>query len=144
MTVIGDYSFSGCVSLTNLIIGNSVKGIGTSAFGSGFNLINVFCYTEQAPIAYSSFNNSNYTNATLHVPAASVEAYKNAEQWKDFGNIVALTDDDPKPTAIMETTATQQPAIVERYTIDGKRITTQRGLNIIKMSDGTTRKVVVK
>ena len=45
----------------------------------------------------------------------------------------------------METTATQQPTIVERYTIDGKRINQlQRGLNIIKMNDGTTKKVVVK
>jgi hypothetical protein len=106
----------------------------------------VFCYTEQAPIAYGSFNNSNYKNATLHVPAASLEAYKSTEQWKDFGSIVALTDEDPKPTTgIMETTATQQPTIVKRYTFDGKRINQpQRGLNIIKMSDGTTRKVVVK
>ena len=106
----------------------------------------MFCYTEQAPIAYSSFNNSNYTNATLHVPAASLEAYKNVEQWKNFGTIVALTDEDPKPTTgIMATTATQQPKIVERYTIDGKRISQpQRGLNIIKMSDGTTKKIIIK
>ena len=34
----------------------------------------------------------------------------------------------------------------ERYhTIDGKQLSTpQRGLNIVKMSDGTTRKVIVK
>ena len=94
------------------------------------------------------FVDSNYKNATLHVPAASVEAYKNKEQWKDFGYIVALTDEDPKPTTeIMMTTAAQQPTVtvVECYTIDGKRISTpQRGMNIIKMSDGTVKKVVVK
>ena len=39
-------------------------------------------------------------NATLHVPAASIEAYRNAESWKDFKEIVALTDSDPNPTGI--------------------------------------------
>ena len=107
----------------------------------------MYCYAEQVPeTGKDIFVESNYKNAALHVPAASVEAYKNAEQWKDFGNIVALTDEDPKPTTeIMVTTATQQPTVVERYNIDGKRIATpQRGLNIIKMSDGTIKKVVVK
>ena len=34
---------------------------------------------------------------------------------------------------------------VARYTIDGRRISTpQRGLNIVKMSDGSTVKVLVK
>ena len=34
---------------------------------------------------------------------------------------------------------------VARYTIDGKRISApQKGINIIRMSDGSTRKVVVK
>jgi hypothetical protein len=80
------------------------------------------------------------------VPAASLEAYKNVEQWKNFGTIIALTDEDPKPTTdIAVTTATQQPTIVERYTIDGKRINQpQRGLNIIRMSDGTTKKVIIR
>jgi hypothetical protein len=34
---------------------------------------------------------------------------------------------------------------VQYYSIDGKRIATpQRGLNIIKMSDGTTKKIIAK
>ena len=42
------------------------------------------------------FESSNYKNATLHVPAISLEAYKNANLWKDFKSIVALTDEDLK------------------------------------------------
>ena len=35
--------------------------------------------------------------------------------------------------------------VVSRYTIDGRQVTApQRGINIVKMSDGTTRKVVIK
>ena len=50
-------------------------------------------------------------------------------------------------TAISENTiARTTPAVeVARYTIDGKLIhAPQRGINIIRMSDGSMRKVVVK
>ena len=40
------------------------------------------------------FQNCHPENITLYVPAASIDAYSNAEQWKDFGNIVALPDQD--------------------------------------------------
>ena len=123
-----------------------MTGIGTSAFESSSKLENVYCYAEQAPLTSDCFKNSNLTNATLHVPAASIEDYGNAYVWQNFGNIVALTDEDPKPTTgVAAPAATQIPIVVGRYTIDGKRISEpQRGLNIIKMSDGTTRKVLVK
>lgn len=38
--------------------------------------------------------------ATLHVPAASVEVYKAAEQWKDFGKIVAIGEETAIKSAI--------------------------------------------
>lgn len=141
VTTIGDYAFYYCTNLASVIIGNGVTTIEDGAFGACNNLTNVYCYAEQVPETNNAFTYSNYTNATLHVPAISIDAYKNAEQWKDFGNIVALTD----PSGIEATRASQEPAIVEHYTIDGKRVNQpQRGLNIIKMSDGTTKKVVVK
>lgn len=37
------------------------------------------------------------------------------------------------------------PEVVARYSLDGRRLTAlQRGVNILKMSDGSTRKVIVK
>ena len=147
VTKIGNEAFGNCSSLASIVIPKSTKKIGRYAFNCCFSLTNVYCYAEEVPVTDSHvFNDINSENAILHVPAASIEAYSNANQWKDFGSIVALTDEDPKPTTgIMATTARQQPTIVERYTIDGKRIVTpQRGLNIIKMSDGTMKKVVVK
>ena len=90
-----------------------------------------------------AFDYAAIANATLHVPAVSIDAYKAAETWKEFGSIVALTDEDPSPTGI---TNVNQDNTTGRqyYSLDGKRSTTpQRGLNIVKMSDGTTRKVIV-
>jgi hypothetical protein len=147
VTTIEQGAFYQCNNFATVIIPNSVTSIGAYAFSECRNLTDIYCYAEQIPeTGYNIFYCSNYKNATLHVPTTSFEVFKNTDQWKDFGNIVALTDEDPKPTTdIAVTTATQEPAIVEHYTIDGKRINQlQRGLNIIKMSDGTTRKVVVK
>lgn len=142
---IGIYAFCYCTNLTSVIIGNGVTNIEDGAFGACNNLTNVYCYAEQAPKTNNAFTSSNYTNATLHVPATAIEAYKNTEQWKDFGDIVALTDDDPKPTGIIATTTGQQLTNVEYYDMSGRRINqSQQGLNIIKMSDGTIKKVVVK
>ena len=142
ITSINDYAFNGCSKLTSVTIPNSVTSIGTYALSFYDDFTDLYCYAEQVPSTKKyAFSNSICEYATLHVPANSIEAYKNAEQWRNFGNIVALTD----PSGIESTTATQQPTVVECYTIDGKRINQpQRGLNIVKMSDGTTRKVVVK
>ena len=78
------------------------------------------------------------------MPTASIEAYRNAESWKDFKEIVALTDSDPNPTGI--TNVSNNMVTGERYySLDGKRLDQpQRGLNIIRMSDGAIRKVIVK
>lgn len=142
ITSINDYAFNGCYHLTSVTIPNSVTSIGTYALVVNSDFTDLYCYAEEVPSTKKyAFSHSICQYATLHVPANSIEAYKNAEQWRNFGNIVALTD----PSGIESTEAAQQPTIVERYTIDGKRINQpQRGMNIIKMSDGTVKKVVVK
>ena len=140
-------AFAESDKLISVTISSNLTCVDDSAFHKCTNLTDMYCYAEQVPeTGKDVFLSSNYTNATLHVPATSVEAYKNAEQWKDFGTIIALIDDDPKPTTeIMETTVTQQPTIVEYYDMNGRHINLpQRGLNILKMSNGTTKKVLMK
>ncbi len=89
-------AFSESDKLTSVTISSNLTCVDDSAFHKCTSLTDMYCYAEQVPeTGKDIFVESNYTNATLHVPAASVEAYKNAEQWKDFGNIVALTDEDP-------------------------------------------------
>ena len=46
-------------------------------------------------------------------------------------------------TAILGVDGTLQPVPSKYYTLDGKQLSApQKGLNLVKMSDGTTRKVV--
>lgn len=144
ITRIGQNAFCGCGNLATIVIGNALTNIGEGAFLST-GLADMYLYAEKVPeLGGTVFGYSNYYKATLHVPAGSLEAYDNAEQWKDFGKIVALTDDDPKPTGIKGVNNNVKNG-EHYYLLDGKHTTKhQRGLNIIRMSDGTTKKIVYK
>ena len=145
VTGIASFAFFDSNELTTTNIPSNVTCVGDSAYYSCQAIEDVYCYAVQIPeTGKDVFLLSNYTNATLHVPAVSLEAYKNTLPWKDFGRIVPLTDYDPSPTEIK---GVNSEAITTEcyYSLDGKRFTTpQHGLNIVKMSDGTVKKVVIK
>ena len=91
---IGDWAFHWCTGLTSVNIGNGVKSIGED-FAYCKELTDVYCYADKIPSAEAgAFSYSNIWNATLHVPAASIEQYKTASPWINFGTIVPLTDED--------------------------------------------------
>ena len=137
-------TFVDCYNLATVVIPNSVTSVGDGAF-LRTGLKDMYYYAEQVPETGSNIFDYSNCNATLHVPAVAVDAYGNAEQWKDFASIVALTDSDPNPTGVISPTAVQQPAAEVQYDLSGRRISQpHRGVNIVKMSDGTTKKVIVK
>ena len=144
MASINEYAFYNCTNVATVVIPNSVTKIEEGAF-ENIHFKNVYVYAEQVPEATRRLFGENCPQkATLHVPATAVETYKNARYWNEFGSIVALTENDPNPTGI-KSVSNSVKAIERYYTIDGKLLSApQRGLNIIKMSDGKTRKVVIK
>ena len=99
VTTIGEYAFNGCSGLTSITIGNNVNSIGQWAFGRCEKLKDVYCYAESVPESINTtfFNETNIEEATLHVPAASVSAYQAVEPWKNFKEIVALTNNPETP-----------------------------------------------
>ena len=96
VTDIGYYAFSDCSGLTSVTIPNSVTSIGDYAFSGCKELTDVYCYADMDPQSYDYyygedlFKDSYIEYATLHVPAASIEAYKATVPWSGFGKIVAL------------------------------------------------------
>ncbi len=105
VTSIGNKAFSDCSGLTSVTIGNSVTFIGNSAFGKCELLADVYCLAEQVKENKSNgsqglftypdaFADSYQEFITLHVPAASVEAYRAIEPWKSFKEVVALNGEE--------------------------------------------------
>ena len=141
VTVIRSFTFYGCSSLTSITIPNSLKGIDMQAFVDCGNLKEVYCYAETVPSANSDVfrGECNPQNAILYVPSSAINEYKAKYPWSEFGTILPLPDE----TGI-ENVAKQKAERTDRYIPDGRRVETpKKGLNIIRMSDGTTKKVVV-
>ena len=118
VTFVGGFAFTDCNALTTVSIGSSVKEIGTIAFRNCPALTNVYCLAEEVPTTASDvFLNSPVDNATLHVPAVSIEAYKVAEPWKNFKEIVPLDDQS------IETLEYSSPFDrIDIYSLDGRLI----------------------
>ena len=89
VTSIGQCAFMDCSSLTSVTIPNSVKTIGIGAFNGCSSVKDVYCYIDD-PLSNSGFSIKESNFITLHVPAASIDAYKSKNPWSDFYSIVAL------------------------------------------------------
>ena len=125
---IGKQAFRYCANLTTVFILNGVTNIGIYAFADCSELSDVYCYAENVPYTPgSSFSGSYIEYATLHVPENSIELYKKASTWNEFGTIVPLTDED----AITKIAASEGTNMKVCYDIQGRRILTPlRGLSI--------------
>ena len=148
VTSIGECAFYWCDGLTSVTIGNSVTSIGEEAFRKCENLTSVISLIEEPfEINYNIFNNwfddhdvYVFITATLYVPTGTKEKYESTPAWNKFKNIVEGIENAVKS---VETDAKAEET--ERYNVDGQRISSpQKGLNIVKMSDGTTRKIMCK
>lgn len=93
VTLIGERAFDECRSLTCIVLPKKIEEIRNMAFTNCGALLDVYCHAEQIPIIEAdAFDGSYPEYITLHVPASSLEAYKAADVWKDFGNIVAIAE----------------------------------------------------
>ena len=141
VTEIGYGAFQDCSYLTSVTIPNSVTSIGIYAFYGCSELTSVISLIQEPEdISIYEFMGSYY-NATLYVPEGTAYKYRAKEGWKEFKNIV---EGDPTSIALPDN-YTSDATETERYDINGKRIATpHRGINVVKMSDGTVKKVLVK
>ena len=127
--------------ITDLIIPDGVTSIGSSAFSNCDNLAD-FVSLIQEPFKVSSIvSDFIYKNGTLYVPEGTMEKYKATDGWKEF-----LWMEEGMPAGIKLTNSDGSNVMeIQRYTIGGESIDhPQRGVNIVKMSDGTVKKVLVK
>ena len=86
---IGTGAFLNCNSLKTITIGKNVKTLGDEAFMAIQNVEVINCLATTPPQVLGD-NVFYYTNKNcqLNVPVGSKDAYKAADGWKDFNNIV--------------------------------------------------------
>ena len=140
VTTIGNRAFSGCSSLASFAFGSSVKTIGQEAFSDCTAMTHLISKATTPPTCGTqALDDINKWSCTLSVPEGCNSVYQQADQWKDFFFI------DNDVASIEALVNAKGISVKERYTLDGKRLSRpQRGLNILRMSDGTTKKVVIK
>ena len=140
ITSIDKYAFSGCSRLTSLTLPAGITSIGEFAFSYCSGLTSIYVYAEKVPrIGRYAFEGCASRKCTLYVPKGTYDNYRLSE-FGYFENIVEFD-----ATGIDKTTTSTDVEEVSRYSLNGQRLAVPvKGLNIVKYSDGTVRKVVVK
>ena len=149
------YAYSGSVvippNVTYYGITYRVTSIGYMAFEDCSGLTSVTSLIQEpfeiseGVFQYYYDGGYKFTSATLHVPKGTKEKYEVTAAWNEFQDIVEIGDVPTGIDAISHGEGDGAATVTERYALGGQRIGAgQRGLNIVRMSDGTVRKVVVK
>ena len=124
VTTIGWYAFRKCTNLQKVNIGNSVKTIGVSAFENCTSITQISSEAVVPPycestVVYPSFSvlnvfdDINKSKCKLIVPKNSLDAYKQAPQWREFFFIESTTG--------ITNPVNNKAGLADVYTIDGAK-----------------------
>lgn len=89
VTSIEKFTFSVCPNLTTITISGSVKSIDYQAFYLS-NLESITCESVIPPTINHSGLSSVDSSIPIYVPALAIEAYKSAECWSEYTNILPI------------------------------------------------------
>ena len=92
VTTIGDRAFTDCYRLTSITIPDSVMSIGVFAFYRCYSLTSVYCKATTPPTLGGFVFDNNGSGRKIYVPAASVEAYKGATNWREYASAIVGYD----------------------------------------------------
>ena len=137
---IDEYSFYKMENLEHLDLPSTLKYLEADGISATSALTTVI-YRAVEPVYFREPCLSFIQNATVYVPAESLEDYKITKtNWKNAKEFRAIDD------AVLQVEGVKQTAnatVTAIYTPDGKKVSTmQRGINIVRYSDGTMCKVV--
>ncbi len=131
-------AFSG-TKLRSVTIPASIEYLGKYALGSRvLDYVVILKDTPPRTDPGGADTNDPFNTTVLYVPVGSYEKYKKTLPWKLYNIIEGV----PNSIEIVEEGHAEE---LGRYLLDGTRVEEpQNGLNIIRYSDGSTKKVMVK
>ena len=140
LTQIGEGAFFKCSSLASLTLPSSLREISVGSFGECTKIETIYSYmSDPLPL---NFEKSVMDNAILYVPKGSYQNYVLADYWKEFKNIKEF---DPETASINNTQSADNTKELSRYAVNGQRLAAPtKGLNIVRYSNGTVKKVMEK
>lgn len=128
VTSIEGSTFYGCSKLTSITIGTGIKTIDYTAFANCPELTDVYCYAANVPNTQTSaFDGSYIEYATLHVPVASINTYKEIEPWKKFKNIEKINMPEHTLTYIVDGEVYKKYQQEEGTSITPEPVPTKKG-----------------
>ena len=144
-------AFFKCGGINALKIGKSVKYIGSKAFSNIWisavgrrasdNPLTIECHAESVPEADADcFVGTSIANAVLLVDDKLVESYKAVVPWCYFGKIKGFNE-----ASGIKAVWVNEDGNAQIFSLDGKPLNElQKGVNVVRMSNGQVRKIVVK
>ena len=140
VTWIGHFAFKGCSGLTSITLPSGVTEIGESAFYGCSGLTSIYVYAEKMPkLRTNMFDGCDAKKCTVYVPKGTYDDY-----WlSEFGYFENIVEFDP--TDINNVITSNDAKELSRYSLNGQRLSAPtKGLNIVKYSDGSVKKVAVQ
>ena len=144
---IGDNAFGDCDRLTTLTIPSGLTSLSTLNGDSEYHydlfsesdIESVYVAWEVPIPAGGFFYHVNLSNCTLYVPQGTRLRYSGTEVWRDFGEIKEYDI-----SGVDKVDNHSEAKEASRYSLDGQRLSVPvKGLNIVRYSDGSIKKVVV-
>lgn len=138
LTEIGDAAFGMC-SFKSLTLPSSLTKIGESAFQHCIRLKSLYVGWQNPLPAGRIFDEFEISDCTLYVPQGTRLHYSGTEVWRDFGEIKEYD-----VSGVDKVDNHSEAKEVSRYSLDGQLLSAPvKGLNIVRYSDGSTKKAVV-
>ena len=137
-TKIGEFSFTGS-KIKSINIPKDIREIGSYAFYDCKNLSEIYYHTDRPISIYDDiFDTECYTNATLYVPAESINKFKQTAPWKYFSKIQAY-----EFSSVETVIADSEPPVY--FDLQGLRVETPvKGRLYIRLQNGKAEKVFIE
>ena len=126
VTIIGSYAFSNCRSLESIHLPESVTTIGEWAFNFCDVLTSITSEAKIPPYCYQLCFRMVKKSIPIYVPANSINAYKDADGWKDFTNIQPISVDPDLTLALTDAS----PNLTEGYYKNDKVTYTRNNMSV--------------